>query len=105
MEYYITDSWAAGKILSMLPLGAAFFFFFFVEKKRQVSLLLYRFLWFEQNHGKKNKYPCPLLSSAFELLQGVTMFTKLHLRNSYHPLRIREGDEWNRIAGYAIWTQ
>ena len=42
----------------------------------------------------KNRYPLPLLSSAFELLQGATVFTKLDLRNAYHLVRIREGDEW-----------
>ena len=42
----------------------------------------------------KNRYPLPLISSAFELLQGATIFTKLDLRNAYHLVRIREGDEW-----------
>lgn len=42
----------------------------------------------------KNKYPLPLLSFAFELLQGMTVFSKLDLRNAYHLVRIREGDEW-----------
>ncbi|KAF7640631.1 hypothetical protein LDENG_00028590, partial [Lucifuga dentata] len=36
----------------------------------------------------------PLLSSAFELLQGATIFSKLDLRNTYHLVRICEGDEW-----------
>ncbi|KAI3375471.1 hypothetical protein L3Q82_003803 [Scortum barcoo] len=34
------------------------------------------------------------LSSAFELLQQARIFTKLDLRNAYHLVRIREGDEW-----------
>ena len=42
----------------------------------------------------KNRYPLPLISSAFELLQGSTIFSKLDLRNAYHLVRIREGDEW-----------
>lgn len=42
----------------------------------------------------KNRYPLPLISSAFELLQGATIFSKLDLRNAYHLVRIREGDEW-----------
>lgn len=31
----------------------------------------------------KNWYPNPLVSSAFELLQGATVFTKLDLHNDY----------------------
>ncbi|KAI3364204.1 hypothetical protein L3Q82_010812 [Scortum barcoo] len=42
----------------------------------------------------KNRYPLPLISSAFELLDGATVFTKLDLRNAYHLVRIRDGDEW-----------
>lgn len=42
----------------------------------------------------KNKYPLPLIASALETFQGATIFTKLDLRNAYHLVRIREGDEW-----------
>ena len=42
----------------------------------------------------KNKYPLPLLSSTFEPLTHATIFTKLDLRNAYHLVRVREGDEW-----------
>lgn len=42
----------------------------------------------------KNRYPLPLMSSAFEILQGAKIFTKLDLRNAYYLVRIREGDEW-----------
>ncbi len=34
------------------------------------------------------------MSSAFEILQGAKVFTKLDLRNAYHLVRIKEGDEW-----------
>ncbi|KAI2653179.1 Transposon Tf2-6 polyprotein [Labeo rohita] len=34
------------------------------------------------------------MSSAFDLLQGAEFFTKLNLRNAYHLVRIKEGDEW-----------
>lgn len=35
-----------------------------------------------------------LINSAFEPLAGVTIFTQLDLRNAYHLMRIRAGDEW-----------
>ena len=34
------------------------------------------------------------MNSTFDLLQGATIFTKLDLRNTYHLVRIKEGDEW-----------
>ncbi len=91
MEKYISDSLAA-KIIrpSSSPAGAGFFF----VKKKDGSLrpcIDYRGL---NNITVKNTYPLPLMSSAFERLQGAFFFTKLDLRNTYHLVRIREGDEW-----------
>ncbi len=34
------------------------------------------------------------MSSAFEILQGAKIFTELDLRNAYHLVRYKEGDEW-----------
>ena len=42
----------------------------------------------------KNKYPLPLIDSAFGPLYDAVVFTKLDLRNAYYLVRIREGDEW-----------
>ena len=91
MEVYITDSLAAGIIRpSSSPAGAGFFF---VEKKDKSlrPCIDYRGL---NDITIKNRYPLPLISSAFELLQDATIFTKLDLRNAYHLVRIREGDDW-----------
>lgn len=91
MERYISDSLASGIIRpSSSPLGAGFFFL----GKRDKSLrpcIDFRGL---NNITVKNKYPLPLINSAFEPLQGATIFSKLDLRNAYHLVRIRQGDEW-----------
>lgn len=91
MESYITTSLAAGLIRpSSSPAGAGFFF---VEKKEGTlrPCVDYRGL---NDITVKNRYPLPLVSSAFELLQGAVVFSKLDLRNAYHLVRIKEGDEW-----------
>ena len=91
MEDYVRDSLAAGIIRpSSSPAGAGFFF---VEKKDKTlrPCIDYRGL---NDITVKNRYPLPLISTAFELLEGATVFTKLDLRNAYHLVRIREGDEW-----------
>ncbi len=91
MDKYIKESLNAGLIRpSSSPAGAGFFF----VKKKDGSLrpcIDYRGL---NDITIRNRYPLPLMSSAFELLQGAKLFTKLDLRNAYHLVRIREGDEW-----------
>ena len=104
MEKYINDSLATGIIHSSLsPAGAGFFF---VRKKD-------KFLHpcIEKKGKVENRYPLPLISSTFELLQGVTIFSKLDLWKSYHLVRIREGDEWKKAFNtpgghceYAFWS-
>ncbi len=91
MDRYIRESLQAGLIChSSVPAGAGFFF----VQKKDGSLrpcIDYRGL---NDITVKNRYPLPLMSSAFELFQGALVFTKLDLRNTYHLVRIREGDEW-----------
>ncbi|KAL4007301.1 hypothetical protein ACER0C_001153 [Sarotherodon galilaeus] len=70
MERYINDSLAAGIIRpSSSPVGAGFFF---VDKKDKTLRSCIDFRGLNQDH----------------------MFSKLDLRNAYHLVRIREGDEW-----------
>lgn len=49
-----------------------------------------------------------LISFAFDLLQGATIYTKSDLRNAYHLVRIREVDEWktsfNTPSGHYEYT-
>jgi Reverse transcriptase (RNA-dependent DNA polymerase)/RNase H-like domain found in reverse transcriptase/Integrase zinc binding domain/Chromo (CHRromatin Organisation MOdifier) domain len=42
----------------------------------------------------KNRTPLPLISETLDRLRGAKVFTKLDLKDAYHRLRIREGDEW-----------
>ena len=41
-----------------------------------------------------NKYPLPLMTELRERVAGATIFTKLDLKDGYHLIRIRKGDEW-----------
>ncbi len=96
IEKYISDSLAAGLIRpSSSPTGAGFFF---VGKDGSLRPCIdYQGL---NNITVKNTYPLLLMSSAFERLQGASIFTKLDLRNAYHFVRIREGDEWKTTFKY-----
>jgi len=91
MKEYIDTSLRAGLIRpSSSPAGAGFFF----VGKKDGSLrpcIDYSPL---NDITVKNRYPLPLMATAFEQLQDSNIFTKLDLRNAYHLVRIREGDEW-----------
>ena len=91
MEKYIKESLDSGIIRpSSSPVAAGFFF----VGKKDGSLrpcIDYRHL---NDITVKNRYPLPLISSTFEPLAKAKVFTKLDLRNAYHLVRIREGDEW-----------
>lgn len=91
MQKYIEESLASGIIRpSTSPAGAGFFF---VSKKDKTlrPCIDYQGL---NRITVKNKYPLPLIDSVYEQLQEATIFTKLNLRNAYHLMTIREGDEW-----------
>lgn len=91
MEKYITESVAAGLIRpSSSPVGAGFFF---VEKKDKTLRPCIDYTGLNEM-TVKNKYPLPLIDSALSPLHSACVFSKLDLRNAYHLIRIREGDEW-----------
>ncbi|KAJ6437046.1 FHA domain-containing protein [Purpureocillium lavendulum] len=43
---------------------------------------------------KKNRTALPLISAILDRLGRAKLFTKLDLKDAYHRLRIRQGDEW-----------
>ena len=91
MQKYIHDSLATGIIRpSSSPISAGFFFM----AKKDKALHPYIDYCGLNNITIKNEYPLPLISSAFESLQGATIFSILDLRNAYHLVRVKGGDEW-----------
>lgn len=94
MKEYINFSLKAGIIHpSSSPAGAGFFF---VEKKDSTLRPCIDYTGLNEI-TVKNRYPLPLISSAFELLLGASVFSKLDLRNAYHLMRIKELDEWKTL--------
>jgi hypothetical protein len=41
-----------------------------------------------------NRYPLPLMSELQDRVRGAKFFTKMDLKNGYHLIWIKEGDEW-----------
>lgn len=91
MELYISESLSSGLIRpSSSPVSAGFFF----VGKKDGSLRPYIDYRRLNEITVKNRYPLPLMDSAFQVLQEARMFTKLDLRNAYHLVRMRAGDKW-----------
>jgi len=42
----------------------------------------------------RNRYPLQLIQKLQNRVQGARWFTKMDLKNGFHLIRIREGDEW-----------
>ena len=43
---------------------------------------------------QKNRHPLPLIQESLDRLGSATVYTKIDLRDAYHRLRIKAGDEW-----------
>ena len=43
---------------------------------------------------KKNRYPLPKINKILNRLVSLKVFIKFNLRDAYHRIRIRRGDEW-----------
>ena len=91
LDDYIKDALTKGWICeSQSPAGALILF---VPKKSGKLHLCINY------HGLnavtiKNRYPLPLISELLDRLNSSVIFSKVDLRNTYHQIRIREGDEW-----------
>ena len=43
---------------------------------------------------KKDRYPLPLIGEALDRLHTTKYFTKLDIKEAYHNVQIKKGDEW-----------
>ena len=91
LREYLRDALAKGWIReSSSPAGAPILFA--PKKDGELRLCVdYRGL---NKITKKNRYPLPLIGEILDRLSKAKVYTKLDLRNAYHRIRIREGDEW-----------
>ena len=91
MRTYLDGALAKGWIRrSTSPAGAPVLF----SPKKDGSLRLcvdYRGL---NKITIKNRCPLPLISETLDRLVGAAYYTKLDLKDAYHRIRIKAGDEW-----------
>ena len=91
LRRYLDDALAKGWIRKSISAAGAPILF--VPKKTgELRLCVdYRAL---NRVTEKNRYPLPLISEILDRLSGAKYFTKLDLKDAFHRIRIREGDEW-----------
>jgi len=53
---------------------------------------------------KKYRHSLPVISEALDRLEGAKYFTKLDIKDAYHNIRIREGDEWKPTFSTKLGT-
>jgi len=53
---------------------------------------------------KKDRHRLPLISEALDRLGGPKYFTKLDIKDAYHNIRIREGDQWKTTFSTKLGT-
>ena len=46
----------------------------------------------------KNRFPLPRIPEMLDRLHHAEVFTKIDLRNAYHLVRVKEGDEWKTAS-------
>jgi len=91
LKGYIETNLANGFIQrSSSPAAAPILF----TKKKDGGLRLCVDYWALNSGTIQNRYPLPLISEMLDKLRGAQIFTKLDLRNAYHLVWIKEGDEY-----------
>ena len=53
---------------------------------------------------KKDQHPFPLIHEALDRLRGARYFTKRDIKDAYHNIRIKEGDEWKTTFSTKLET-
>jgi len=53
---------------------------------------------------KKDRHPLPLIREALDRLGGAKYFTKLDIKDAYHNVRLREGDQWKTTFSTNLGT-
>ena len=75
---------------SVSPAGALVLF----VSKKNGGLCLCVDYWGLNQVTIKNWHPLPLIGETMNQLSGVKLFTKLDLKDAYHWIHIKEGNEW-----------
>ena len=91
MKTFLTAYLANGFIRSYKSLAAALVMFVQRPDGKFRLVVDYRGL---NKVTVKNRLPLPLILEMLDRLHRAKVFTKIDLRNAYHQVRIREGDEW-----------
>jgi len=90
IDKYLEEMLKQGKIVhSQSPAGAPILFVLKPDGKLRLCVD-YRNL---NQLTILNKYPVPLMGELKDRVAGAMIFSKLELKERYHLLRIREGDE------------
>jgi hypothetical protein len=91
LRTYLLDAQAKGWIgRSSSPAEASILF---VPKKGEILRLCVNYRGLNRIIRKK-RATLPLINEIFDRLTLAKIYSKLNLKNAYHRIRIREGDEW-----------
>ena len=90
MKTYVKSFLANGFIRPSKSLAAAFVMFMAKLDGKLRLVVDYRGL---NKITIKNRYPLPLIPKMLDRLHKAKVFTKIDLRNAYHQVRVKEGDE------------